>query len=135
MGELQKKLRKRYTYNPVTGEMRNKIENRRAGVIKGEIAGSLNGGIRFAFFNGRRYSIGRLIILYIDGYLPDFTGFKDGNPDNTRYENILVSEKRVTRSRGKEYNVKPKVFDVHIENPLENIFSLIPRNIQVSNVK
>ena len=99
---LQASLRERYNYNPDTGAFTNAINCKRTGVTAGGIAGTIvrsNGGNknnkRIISFGEKRHPVGNLIILYVDGYLPAYTGYRDKDYTNLKYDNIFPSAYKV----------------------------------------
>lgn len=93
--ELQQKLKSRFNYNPDTGAFTNAIDCPRMKVSIGEDAGFLTKTrLQTVYFNGKRHPVGVLIILYMEGIFPSYTGRHDRNTKNNRYKNIFISEHR-----------------------------------------
>lgn len=93
---LQEHLKSRVHYDPETGIMKYIINIPSAKVRIGDVSGTIiSGNRRTVSFKGRPYPIGRLIVLYMDGFMPKFTGLHDGHIENQRYDNIFPCEKKI----------------------------------------
>lgn len=111
---LQKKLKEKFNYNPETGVF-TYLNDANKNIKKGNKAGYSMGKRRYIVFDGASTQAGLLVILYMDGYLPAFTGFVDEDVTNLRYDNVFASDiKRVYNLNRK----KPKkIISDHDINP------------------
>ena len=58
---------------------------------------------KYVFINGSKYSAGRIIYLLCYGYLPELTAYKDGNPFNTKIENLRPATNSQINCHSRKY--------------------------------
>lgn len=103
MSLTYKELHSQLTYNKSTGKFIWCISNSNRVKI-GDIAGRKDkDGYNTIGINGKQYRANRLVILYVDGYLPEnWVDHKDGIISNDRYLNLReVSPQCNARNRTK----------------------------------
>lgn len=89
MNAIQLKLREIFEYNPVTGVFKN------INAPDDKLAGTITKtGMQQVYFEGRSIPVGVLIVAYMTGVIPSFTGRYDNDNKNTAYDNIFVSDIR-----------------------------------------
>lgn len=88
----QSRLKELLHYSPDTGMFTWRTKRR--GVLKGRVAGGLNGGgyVRMKI-DGHEYYAHRMAHLYMTGEMPDEVDHEDHVRDNNRWENIIPSSR------------------------------------------
>lgn len=92
-----------FDYDPITGDLtwKNNRRRARAGNLVGSICGK---GYRRTVYEGKAYTIHRIVWFLMEGYWPDTIDHIDGVKDNNRFDNL----RNGTQMENNQNVLKPK---------------------------